>query len=90
MEYTVSFIDDSQGKWDVQEVSFGGDVEKAWAFRDAKQGIDQIYNVRVWRYITCDCGERVCLQGDVECDCGQWYNGAGQKLRPPHQWEEDY
>jgi len=33
---------------------------------------------------TCDCGatvERYRGQGDQMCDCGQWYNASGQRLR---------
>ena len=39
----------------------------------------------------CSCGEEILLQGDTCCpNCGQWYNGFGQALRDPEEWEEDY
>lgn len=38
----------------------------------------------------CSCGEEILLQGDTVCpNCGQWYNGFGQALRDPDEWEED-
>lgn len=36
----------------------------------------------------CVCGRTVILDGDVECDCGRWYNSAGQELKHPSLWEE--
>lgn len=37
----------------------------------------------------CSCGEEILLQGDTCCpNCGQWYNGFGQALRNPEEWEE--
>lgn len=38
----------------------------------------------------CVCGSTVVLDGDVECDCGRWYNAVGQELKHPSLWEEDY
>ena len=40
-----------------------------------------------WR---CHCGRLVeSYSGyDVDCDCGQMFNGFGQQLRPQSQWGE--
>lgn len=40
-----------------------------------------------WR---CACGTLVDSYGtDVSCEnCGQLYNAFGQRLEPPHRWEE--
>lgn len=41
--------------------------------------------------VRCSCGEEFYLDGDTECpNCGQWYNGFGQELKDPSQWEEDW
>ena len=37
----------------------------------------------------CVCGAVVCMDGDVKCDCGRWYNTFGQELRPPREWGEE-
>lgn len=37
----------------------------------------------------CVCGQTVVVDGIVECDCGRWYNSAGQELVHPLLWEED-
>jgi hypothetical protein len=44
--------------------------------------------------LLCDCGQEHALvdqnrMGDSCCECGQWYNAAGQQLIPPTQWGED-
>lgn len=43
------------------------------------------------RYITCSCGATVYCDGFTnECDgCGALYNGFGQLLAPPSQWDDD-
>ncbi len=28
--------------------------------------------------------------GDVECDCGRWFNTFGQQLQDPANWHDDY
>lgn len=38
----------------------------------------------------CACGRIVVLDGDVECECGRWYNSAGQELNHPSLWEQDW
>ena len=43
--------------------------------------------------IRCDCGEEFYLEnqylGACECPkCSQWYNLFGQRLKPPHLWED--
>ena len=39
----------------------------------------------------CDCGARIELWGDTDCDrCGATYNGSGQRLVPAHLWEEPW
>lgn len=45
------------------------------------------------RFITCDCGTTVYLDDPLtnECpSCGQLYNGFGQALAPPNEWEENW
>lgn len=45
----------------------------------------------------CDCGETVERfrgQGEVQCDCGQWFNASGQRLRNdwmgnPSMWDDE-
>ncbi len=49
-------------------------------------------NVNRWTepaVLACDCDREVVLEGDARCECGQWYNVLGQKLRPPEQWGEE-
>lgn len=43
-------------------------------------------------YLICDCGATVWLDSFTnECEgCGKLYNGFGQKLRNPSEWEENY
>ena len=54
-----------------------------------KASSQKLWNINLWDYMQCDCGEWITLQGDTQCDnCEQWYNGFGQKLRDPSQWEE--
>lgn len=40
---------------------------------------------------TCDCGETVVLSGFTnECPkCGAFYNGFGQRLAPPEEWDPE-
>lgn len=41
--------------------------------------------------VACDCG-RECELDDAmtnRCECGQFYNGSGQRLAPPRQWGWD-
>ena len=38
----------------------------------------------------CSCGEKVHLNGDAQCVCGQWYNAWGQELLDPQYWGDDY
>lgn len=43
--------------------------------------------------LLCDCGQEIFLEnqylGACECPkCEQWYNLFGQKLKPPHMWED--
>jgi hypothetical protein len=38
----------------------------------------------------CSCGYEVILDGDTYCTgCGQLYNGFGQALKDPSEWEEN-
>lgn len=43
--------------------------------------------------LKCECGEEIALwgygNGNLKCDCGRWYNGAGQELNPPSMWGEE-
>ena len=53
-----------------------------------KCGSTDVYNSR---FITCDCGATVYLSGHT-CDCsecGKLYNGFGQELAPPDEWDEE-
>ena len=40
--------------------------------------------------VRCDCGAEHHLErGDSVCDnCGQDYNAVGQRLNPPHMWDD--
>ena len=36
----------------------------------------------------CECGLSHQLhRGDFQCACGRWYNGSGQKLNDPSEWD---
>jgi len=50
----------------------------------------QSWTQTVWEnaVLECQCGERVELDGDSECECGRWYNQWGQRLSDPSQWYE--
>lgn len=41
-------------------------------------------------YTICEgCGERVYLRSNTnECQCGAYYNGFGQRLADPREWDE--
>lgn len=40
--------------------------------------------------IKCGCGRELVLSEVTnECECGQFYNWAGQKLKPPREWGEE-
>jgi len=41
-------------------------------------------------FVTCDCGEKVYLDRNTNpCEeCGKLYNGFGQELAPPEEWDE--
>ena len=43
------------------------------------------------RFITCDCGTTVYLDGFTnECpECGKMYNGFGQELAPVDEWDDE-
>ena len=49
------------------------------------------YNVARTRFVECDCGDIVYLDGFTnECyKCGALYNGFGQQLAPPEEWDEE-
>jgi hypothetical protein len=97
MTFSVSWIDDNYKKGQVQERMFGSSAE-AWDFRgqlsekvSPSMEDNTIWSIKVWRHIECGCGKMVTLQGDTECgECGQLYNGAGQKLLPRHMWRESW
>lgn len=65
-------------KWDICN---GGVVRRKHLYREP-------------RYLICECGEKVYLDGQgyygaFECpNCGEWYNAFGQELNPPSEWEE--
>jgi hypothetical protein len=42
--------------------------------------------------IICHCKKVVTLYDALtnQCECGQLYNGFGQKLRPKDEWEEQW
>ena len=41
-------------------------------------------------FIQCDCGRRVYIPNITNiCECGKYYNGFGQELAPPEEWDED-
>lgn len=42
--------------------------------------------------IRCQCWrEHHLSRGDSRCECGQDYNAGGQRLNPPHMWDDiDY
>lgn len=45
------------------------------------------------RFITCDCGTTVYLDDPLtnECpECEKLYNGFGQELSPPDEWDENW
>lgn len=37
----------------------------------------------------CHCGRKVEIEGDTQCECGQWYNAFGQEL-VDNWWEIEY
>jgi hypothetical protein len=41
-------------------------------------------------YVQCSCGEKLYLNKDIQCKCGQWYNRFGQALLPPKYWDDEY
>ena len=45
---------------------------------------------REWRCVTCRRRVESYMGHDVSCDCGQLYNGFGQRLNPPNQWGEGH
>lgn len=57
--------------------------------------IDEGVEDRGWWYTepahaVCNkCGRGVILDGDVQCECGQWYNSFGQELLPPQYWYDE-
>ena len=34
------------------------------------------------------CGCEITLDGDRQCECGQWHNAFGQSLLPPEYWHD--
>lgn len=46
---------------------------------------------RLYRVVRCDCGEEVhCNDAWANsCECGQEFNGSGQRLAPRSQWGEE-
>ena len=39
--------------------------------------------------LRCQCGrEHFLARGDSACECGQYYNACGQRLNPPHMWDD--
>ena len=48
-------------------------------------------HIHVNRLITCNCGSDVYLNRFTnECDgCGALYNGFGQELASPEEWDDD-
>ena len=36
----------------------------------------------------CNCGRKIEIEGDTQCECGQWFNAFGQELNP--NWFESY
>lgn len=48
-------------------------------------------NLHGTRKITCEnCGKDVYLTSNTnECECGVLYNGFGQQLRDPEEWDEE-
>ncbi len=53
-----------------------------------KCGSEDVFNSS---FITCDCGTTVYVEGFTnECpECGKLYNGFGQELAPPEQWDDE-
>lgn len=47
--------------------------------------------LQVFKYIECDCGERLSADGFTnECwNCGALYNGFGQRLGDPSEWDDE-
>jgi|GEM_PF-4436156 len=53
---------------------------------------DNMYRKRMYRAIWCDeCGTEVQLTDSLtnECSCGAFYNGFGQRLSHPNNWDEE-
>lgn len=47
-------------------------------------------NVTNTEYLVCDCGQRVYLHSHTNfCKCGRLYNGFGQELAPPEDWNPE-
>lgn len=48
-------------------------------------------NIHRTRVVVCECGEIVYLDGFTnECyGCGALYNGFGQRLADPREWDEE-
>lgn len=45
---------------------------------------------RFYNFITCSCGAQVFVAGFTNrCDCGKFYNWAGQQLSHPRFWGEE-
>ena len=41
-------------------------------------------------FIICDCGKRLYIPNVTNrCECGRYYNGFGQELAPPEDWEPE-
>lgn len=41
-------------------------------------------------FLICDCGREVYVDGPTRvCECGKYYNGFGQELAPPEEWDEE-
>lgn len=52
----------------------------------------QSHDVYKNRFITCSCGTTVYLDNSLTNDCegcGKLYNGSGQELAPPEEWDEE-
>lgn len=44
-----------------------------------------------WRCVNCNRIVSAYMGHDVSCEqCGQLYNGFGQRLNPPNQWGENH
>ena len=48
------------------------------------------HNVVNTEFLTCDCGKLVYLHSHTNfCKCGRLYNGFGQELAPPEDWNPE-